>query len=159
METQNKNWMIVGTLVVLGVSSSMALWKLPTIYTPFPLHVVLLGWVLGYFAALLMPAVYALIFYKYHASPKYLKSHIIILTLIAVLSIPYFYYSWEYGLKYQGSQHTYFVSALAAVIILGLAGLSVYAAKARSHGPSYLLSILLFSYLAWGAFPYLGELP
>ena len=67
---------------------------------------------------------------------------------------------WRYGLKYEGDDYTRFACVTSAtcnaVLLLAFGA----AWKLR---PSFTLNLvvhwLLFAWLAWYAFPYLGELP
>lgn len=84
----------------------------------------------------------------------------ILLATATLLSIPWFVVGWKYGLEFQGGRYTY------SVLAINIASLSVlWATFARRHkvAPSFQASLLfqwlLFAWLGWYAFPYLGELP
>jgi hypothetical protein len=77
-----------------------------------------------------------------------------------LLSIAWFVGGWKFGLEYQGTRFTYLVCAINALWILLLSLLFTRSWKRDLSFPSSLaLNWLLFVWLAWYAFPYLGELP
>jgi hypothetical protein len=84
----------------------------------------------------------------------------VLLAVAAVLSVFYFIGSWKWGLEYQGLHHTRVVCAanIVWVAILGFAF-----ARSRQGTTSFKFNLflhwMLFAWLAWYAFPYLGELP
>jgi hypothetical protein len=80
-------------------------------------------------------------------------------TAIALSSID-FALSWKWGLQYQGARYTYTVCAANAVWAVLLVGLFVgFRHREESFKVNLLLHWALFAWLAWYAFPYLGELP
>jgi len=87
------------------------------------------------------------------------RSYILLVTT-TVLSIPWFVLGWKYGLEFQGSRYNY---SVLAINIGWLAILWTMAARSRKKEPSFQASLFLhwalFAWLAWYAFPYLGELP
>jgi hypothetical protein len=76
------------------------------------------------------------------------------------LNIAYFIVSWKWGLQYQGIRHVHAVSAIN-LVWAGVLGLGFVRSWKRtsSFTVSLLLHWMLFAWLAWYAFPYLGELP
>lgn len=79
---------------------------------------------------------------------------------IVVLSVIWFLGSWGYGLQYQGHRYTYAISVVNA---LWASALSIMFLAAWRRKSSYWISLaahwMLFAWLGWYAFPYLGELP
>jgi hypothetical protein len=67
---------------------------------------------------------------------------------------------WKFGLQYQGTRYVYEVSAAN---VFGIAFLATGFSWSRKWEGSFTLNLalhwLLFVWLAWYAFPYLGELP
>ncbi len=77
-----------------------------------------------------------------------------------LLTIVWFMGGWKFGLQYQGTRFTYLVCAINALWILFLAAFLIRARKRNPSFPKNLaLHWLLFAWLSWYAFPYLGELP
>jgi len=83
----------------------------------------------------------------------------VLLARLSLLSVAYFVSSWGYGNQYQGHGYTF---AICAVNILWLLGLwtSLYrSSRVCSFRANLFFHGALFAWLAWYAFPYLGELP
>jgi hypothetical protein len=79
---------------------------------------------------------------------------------LIVLTVVWFVVGWKFGLQYQGARFTYLVCAVNAAWIALLGLLFIRAWKGNPSFPrSLALHWLLFVWLAWYAFPYLGELP
>lgn len=83
-----------------------------------------------------------------------------LLAVATVLSVIWFVTGWKYGLRYQGARYVYEV---CAANIAGLSLLAIVFSRYGKSKPSFGLNLalhwLLFVWLAWYAFPYLGELP
>lgn len=83
-----------------------------------------------------------------------------LLAILSILSVAWFVVGWTYGSQYQGMRYVYEVGIINLVIIafVGTA-VSRYTKDASSFKLNLALHWLLFAWLAWYAFPYLGELP
>jgi hypothetical protein len=83
-----------------------------------------------------------------------------LLAAATILSVIWFAMGWKYGLQYQGARYVYEV---CVANIAGIAFLAVAFSRYWKGGSSFRLNLalhwLLFAWLAWYAFPYLGELP
>jgi len=75
------------------------------------------------------------------------------------LSIANLFVGWDYGLRYQSSSYVHAVAALSVILWLLLIVLSTWAVRKPTTGRNLLFHVVLFSWLGWYAFPYLGELP
>jgi hypothetical protein len=161
---------VLGALGLWAVALAGSFAGIPQIYSPMPLLVVIPEFVLS--SALPSPrllsvvasAVVPLLFCWWclplargeMAVPKRTKVCALILAPLAVVDL---IFSWRYGIEYQGLQHT-----LAMYAINGMALAALFLVFRRnSTGPSfptnYLFHWLLFAWLGFAAFPYLGELP
>jgi hypothetical protein len=84
----------------------------------------------------------------------------VLLVVATALTVIWFVGGWRYGLEYQGLRHTRFV---CAVNVIWLALLWTLFLATRKGPASFKLNLLLhwilFAWLAWYAFPWLGELP
>jgi len=95
----------------------------------------------------------------FHGNTDIPKRSWILLAVLTVLTAVYFVGSWNCGLKYQGRRFTYSICALNAgwLVLLWTAFIL------RGNTPSFVRNLalhwLLFAWLGWYAFPYLGELP
>ncbi len=91
------------------------------------------------------------------SAPK--RSYGLLLILIA-LDVAWFVYGWRLGLEYEGAQYTH---AVAYVNLMWVVPLGALASFERRGTPSFAKNLALhcaiFVWLAWYAFPYLGELP
>jgi hypothetical protein len=66
--------------------------------------------------------------------------------------------SWSYGVRWQGTEYTLFVEAESVACIAILCGLLFRSWKSEpSFAWNLALHWVLFAWLAWFAFPYLGE--
>ena len=83
----------------------------------------------------------------------------VLLVLLAALSGAWFVLSWDYGLRYEGRRHTVGVLVISAFLLSLVGGLWLWARRVPSIRSSALFHTALFAWLAWGAFPWLGELP
>jgi hypothetical protein len=158
--------------IVVGLSLLMPAWVglfssgVPTLYCPLPTLTIVPAFLLGnwhlQFLAVLVPTI---LFFLWN--PTLLRSRpstvpkrtIALLGLLSILTIADFVFEWKYGTQYRGERHT------LLLYIINLAWLTFLwwsVARCRRQ-PSFkgtLLSHwLLFAWLAWYAFPYLGELP
>ena len=88
------------------------------------------------------------------------KRSFALLVITTLLSVPWFIAGWKYGLRFQGSRYTY---SVLAINVSWLAGLWTMIARRWNVEPSFRANLffhwVLFAWLAWYAFPNLGELP
>lgn len=83
-----------------------------------------------------------------------------LLAVLTLLSVYYFVTGWKLGVEYQGIEYT---RAVCFINIVWVALLTTAFVRVRKTGPSFRSNLVLhwtlFAWLAWYAFPYLGELP
>jgi hypothetical protein len=82
-----------------------------------------------------------------------------LLIILSALIVVYFTFSWRYGNEYQGHKYTEIICAMNVGWIAILWAVLLRASRLRSFGSNLLFHATLFAWLAWYAFPYLGELP
>jgi hypothetical protein len=87
------------------------------------------------------------------------KRTLVLLAAMPLLTAVYFVESWKYGLEYQGRQHVYAICAINGVWLVTLWMIVAGRAYRTSFRGNLLLHWLLFAWLGWYAFPFLGELP
>ncbi len=87
------------------------------------------------------------------------KRSVVLLGVLTVLSGVYLVGSWTYGMHYQGAQFTYGVCIANVAWLLLLWVVFVRGWRKGSFVNNLLAHWLLFAWLGWYAFPYLGELP
>jgi hypothetical protein len=80
-------------------------------------------------------------------------------SMLAVLSILYFAASWKWGLQYQGPQ---FTAVICSINVAWIGFLSLAFRRCSINTPRFASSLfiqwMLFAWLSWCAFPWLGEL-
>lgn len=159
-------------VIILGLSLVLLAWiglfsaGVPTLYCPMRTMTVLPAFALSRLnlqnAAVLVPMI--LFFLR---NPGLLvrqqsnlpKRTVGLVGLLSALTILDFVLEWKYGLQYRGAHHT------IAVYIINVLWLAVlwWAVVRAWRRPSFVANLLshwvLFAWLAWFAFPYLGELP
>ena len=91
--------------------------------------------------------------------PKLPKRTIILLGLLTGLTFVDCVLEWKYGVEYRGMRHTLLVYAINAVWLASLWYTVVRSQRQPSFKSNLFSHWLLFAWLAWYAFPYLGELP
>ena len=150
-------------LGLLGSGSS------PSLISPLPTLTVLPALLLAsqfgnaalFKAVVLLPT---LLFFAWNPSllrgeakvPK--RSHWLLWTAIA-LSVAYFIASWNWGIQYQGVRYVHAVCAInvAWASFLGIMFVFVWT-RPTSFRVNLFVHWILFAWLAWYAFPLLGEL-
>jgi hypothetical protein len=136
----------------------------PTVFSPFPaltiIPALLLAPHLEYVAAFLPSLLFMLwnpqLFREESKIPK--RSYVLFVLVVALSAVD-FVMSWKWGLHYQGRQYTAVVCSLN-IAWAGLLGLSFRRCIIRtpSFRTSLFLHWMLFAWLCWYAFPWLGEL-
>jgi hypothetical protein len=155
---------LVGGLA-LGIPASIGLLLkgTPSLVTPFPFLTIIPAFLLGslYWLAVLIPS--ALFFawnpQFFRAIGKVPRRSLGLLALATALTIWWFVDGWGYGVKYQGLRHTYAMAVLNAAWLVLLWLTLFRASRIQSFRQGLLFHWLLFAWLGWYAFPYLGELP
>ena len=138
----------------------------PSIVGPLPVLTVIPAFFLsGQGMTRVAVAVPVLLFFAWHpgllrGDAKVPKRSYFLLMVVILLDVAYFATSWKWGLQYQGAHYTHAVCAVnvawAAFLVLAFARTWK---KPSSFAYSLFLHWMLFAWLAWYAFPYLGELP
>jgi hypothetical protein len=96
----------------------------------------------------------------FHGESKVPKRTYILFFVATGLSVVYFIASLQWGITYEGIRY---VRVVCAVNVVWAISLGMMLARSRSRSPSFRFSVILhwwlFAWLAWYAFPTLGELP
>ena len=112
--------------------------------------------------AVLIPTIFFLVWNPglLHGKGRLPVRSVVLFGLATILSLVDFVESWQYGVKYQGIRYTY---AVCAANMFWVVLLTVVFFLVRRAAPSFrnnlLANWLLFAWLAWYAFPTMGELP
>lgn len=130
---------------------------------PLPMLTVLPAILLGLgIAAIMVPTLLFFIWNPglFRGDPTVPTRSYVLTAVLAVLSVIYFVTSWSAGVHYQGMENT---RTLCLVNILSVISLALGFSGVRKVGPSFKYNLLvhwmLFAWLSWYAFPWLGELP
>ena len=68
-------------------------------------------------------------------------------------------FGYDYGVQYQGLRYVVGVTVVNVVCWIALVGQAIKAVRRPSEEHNFVFHGSLFAWLAWYAFPYLGELP
>jgi hypothetical protein len=93
----------------------------------------------------------------FRGSPKVPVRTEALFWLLVVLTVVYFAVSWKYGVTWQGYFHLISVTILNVVAILLLWGLLFRAKAVPTFNRNLAFHWALVAWLAWFAFPWLGE--
>jgi len=150
-----------GAALLIPATVGMFLTGGPTVLGPLPALTVIPTFALG------IPAtpVPTLLFFAWN--PALFKGSVTmpkrtywLFIAAAVLNAVWFAAGWKFGLHYQGATYTYSVCAINVAWIAILGTILMRSHKANlSFASNIFAHWLLFAWLAWFAFPYLGELP
>lgn len=157
---------VSGLTLLIPAFLGLLVSKVPTILCPFPALTVLPAFALSslhlWTAAVTVPP---LLFFLWNPQlfrgEGKLPQRSSWLTVAAmILSVIWFIAGWKDGFHYQGARQVYAVT-VANLAWIGL--LSAVISGYRKREPSFKMNLvfhwILFAWLAWYAFPYLGELP
>ena len=158
--------LISGLGLLVPASMGLLVSNVPTILCPFPAMTVLPAFLISdrhlWKVAVVVPMLFFFVWNPglLRGEPKIPKRSYSLLLIAILLSIADFVTSWNSGLHYQGPRYTHVVCAVNVVWAVFLAFCFLRAWKNPSTFKSSLfLHWMLFAWLAWYAFPYLGELP
>jgi hypothetical protein len=162
----NSATVISGMALLAPSSIGLFLTGIPTVFAPLPTLTVLPAFALsschlGIFAI----TIPSLLFFVWN--PGLLKGTdripqrtYALLVVVVTLDAMWFVGGWRYGLQYQGPLYT---RAVCALNVLWIALLGLMCVRSLRKEPSFKANLafhwVFFAWLAWYAFPYLGELP
>jgi hypothetical protein len=139
--------------------------RMPTLICPMPIITILPALFLAspglYLLAILVPALLFLAWNPglFRGESQIPRRSWLLLIMLSALSIVYFVGSWRYGNQYQGHGYTVAICAVNGVWLVILWAILYRSARLSSFHANLFFHAALFSWLAWYAFPYLGELP
>ena len=152
-------WVFGGAAVLVALSSSLFWARVMSPIAPMPMHQVLLAWTTGFGSLVVVPAIYLGTLLWLWNSKRFRLVVLALSLALAVLSALYFVSAWDYGVRYQGVEHTRIVAAENAVGLAVALSLAFIGFRARAAKAQLAAYFLVFAMLSWCAFPYLGELP
>lgn len=158
--------------IILGLSLVLPAWVglfsagVPTLYCPMPTMTLVPALALSSLklqtAAVLIPMIFfflwnpGLIIREQSNMPKRTVG---LVGLLSMLTTVDFVLEWKYGLQYRGTEHTIVVYSLNVLWLAVLWWTVIRAWRRPSFWANLLSHWVLFAWLGWYAFPYLGELP
>lgn len=142
-----------------AVSAIIVFSDVPNFLVPMPLPIVLVAYLTVLLFPFVTPALYLMVLTFLSTSKHFSKIVLGLVVVIGTLNILYFKGSWEYGIKYQGSEHAKIVAIENIVGFCAAFIIAVIALVKEYRSLTYAANLLLFVLLSWCAFPYLGELP
>jgi hypothetical protein len=161
------NWQktsAAGLALIAPAYCGLMLSGVPTLLCPFPfvtiVPVILAAVQLHPLAVLFPTTIFFLWCPKlFQGQEKIPTRSFIFLGVLTVLTAIWFISSWSYGLQYQGPAFTYGTCAVNIGWIILLWSVFTWARGNGRFHANLLAHFLLFAWLGWYAFPYLGELP
>jgi hypothetical protein len=152
--------LLCGLSLLLPIVFWSLLRDLPSPLYPLPLLVVAFALVFRY-AAIAVPM---LLFFAWNpglfrGEAMMPKRSYVLLAVLTLLSVPWFGVGWKFGLAYQGGRYCYSVLMTNICWLAGLWLVFARTKRADSFAANLFFHWMLFAWLAWYAFPYLGELP
>jgi hypothetical protein len=155
---------IMGWLLVVPASIGLLLNGVPTIVSPFPMFTALPAFFLPMTITSLAVVGPTLLFFSWNPGlfreqTETPKRSVGLLLIATVLNAVYFVGSWAGGLHYQGAPYTYSVLILNLVWLAVLWVLFVRQLRQPSFAGNLTVHWIFFAWIAWYAFPYMGELP
>lgn len=132
----------------------------PALWLAFGLSTIELGSIVLFVSSVPIACLYILwSAHLFRASAILPVRSIALLALLMLLTMWGAYVSWPYGLKYQTREYTLYLDIAALVALTGLIALAVWTRRAPSFAKNFAFHTALFAWIAWGALPWLGELP
>lgn len=151
--------LIAGSSLIAFVSSFLYWAPVMTPWFPMPFYLVLFAWFTLYGSPLLLPSLYFPLGMSLEKA-KRPGMWVFTITLgVLVLDLAYLLSAWKHGFRYQGEFHTRLVLAENLIAGSALLALSCLGFRKTSLNYHHAVLLLLFLFLAWCAFPYLGETP
>jgi hypothetical protein len=139
----------------------------PTIFSPFPVLTVIPALMLFPgppldYVVVVIPCLLFLLWNPQlmRQEGKIPRRTYILFVLLTLLSILYFAVSWHWGLQFQGPQ---FTAVICSINVAWIGFLAIAFLRCSKNTPAFATSLfiqwMLFAWLSWCAFPWLGELP
>ncbi|MEY4667573.1 MAG: hypothetical protein RL518_272 [Pseudomonadota bacterium] len=148
-----------GAALLAAISGAILLADVPSVWVPMPLPIMLAAIITLKISLIVTPVLYLVVVKLSSQSTHFAKIVLALVAVLGALNIIYFQNAWEYGVTYQGPEHTRIV-AIENMMGFGAAlGMAFVATAKKSSSLAYSANLFLFVLLSWCAFPWLGELP
>ena len=160
---------LAGAMLLWGVAYVTVSANVPTIYSPYSFLVIIPVLSLHNFieshvltlaiGTTLIPVSFLLWSFPLLHGQIRIPIRTRVLTIIMVLlSLAFLIMGWSYGNQYQGLAHTIAMYLLNLICWLVMFILYIINSRQPSYGSNYIFHWVLFAWLAWVAYPWLGEL-
>jgi len=136
-----------------GFPSLLSTLSLPSLLLIWPLHLPL--WV----CPLLFVTLFGFWAYPYSREVQKPKRSLYLGGVLGLLSLAYFIHGYRYAIEYQGAVYFVGMCIFGSALFGAASRTSLLAVRRGSRTLQVVSDALLFSWLAWLAFPYMGELP
>lgn len=153
-----------GMALIVPAYCGLMLSGVPTLISPFPSLTIIPAFFLASarlhpLAVLIPTALFFLWCPKlFQGQERPPNRSLIFLGILTALTGIFFIDNWSYGVQYQGAVFTYGICAANTAWIILLWSVFIWARNKSSFHANLLAHFLLFAWLGWYAFPYLGEL-
>jgi len=136
-----------------GFPSLLSTLSLPALLLLWPLH--LPAWAYP----VLFVVLFAFWSYPYAREAQKPKRSLYLGACLGLLSLAWFIYGFRYAIEYHGAVYFVGVSIFGSALFATAIRTSMLAVQKGARTMQVVSDTLLFSWLAWLAFPYMGELP
>lgn len=159
-----------GLALLVPAAIGLGLSGVPTLLRPYPALTIIPAFLLSNLgleriSIAIVPAIPTLLFFAWNPGlfrgqgRVPIRTYALLATVIA-LSLYWFISGWRYGLQYQGPFLTRIFCVVNGVWAVSLVVAFIIIRKREpSFKANLFLHWMLFAWLAWYAFPYLGEMP
>ena len=131
----------------------------PSLLSPYSLPVAIPGFLLGRFSLSIIPGLFAVWSFPLVKGQKGIPVRSLLLAMmLIVLSIFFLVFAWGDGVVYQGQRHAIFMCCYNLVLWGALLALFILNQKHKSYSTNFLFHWVLFAWLSWASFPWLGEM-
>src|SRR5215472_7403412 len=155
-----RRWPLAAGMALVGPAFSGLYGVGSRLLSPFPLLTTIPAFFVWPLAPLIPTALFFLWCPKLFRGQERVPNRSLILPgILTALTGIYFIDSWNIGMKYPGAALTYGFVAANTIWIILLWFVFIWARNKSSFHTNLLAHFLLFMWLGWQAFPYIGELP
>ena len=171
MNTKNTVIFVIGTFLLWTVAYATMIAHYPKIYSPYSFPVVIPTLLLSTIfrnesmvyaialGTLTIPVLFTAWSYPLLLGKKQIPKRTIIVALVLVcLSAIFLFFSWSYGIQYQGYIHTLSIDFFNFCFWIILYFLYRANVKQISFSTNFMFHWMLFAWIGWCGFPWLGEL-
>ena len=133
----------------------------PTLYCPFPLITTFPLFILHFPLGPLVPVILFFLWNRglLHQQAIVPKRTVAAAVLLSSLTVAYFAFAWNDGVAFQGARYTLIIFIINLAWLALLWFFIIRCWRQPSFTTNLVLHWLLFAWMGWYAFPYLGELP